>query len=297
MRNLDLTALRSLMAIADTGGVTRAAGLLNLTQSAVSMQIKRMEENLGFPLLERVGRQVVLSPQGEQLLSFARKMIALNDEALIRLTDKGYDGKISLGVPHDIVYPVVPKVLQMFKAQFPQVQVELQSSYSRKLQDDLNKGLFDLILTTETSAGNGAETLSRAKLSWTGAEGGTIWKQQPLKLGFSRHCMFRPVVQGVLDKAGIPWDMAAETDSDRTIEATIGADLAVCAVIAGTEPPHLVPIPHGGALPELPDTLINMYGAGQTQSVVVRALAELLRQAYTDLRATPAPKQKRYELA
>lgn len=285
MRNLDLTALRSFTAIAETGGVTRAAGLLNLTQSAVSMQIKRLEESLDLKLLERSGRQVVLSPAGEQLLTYARKMVALNDEIMDKLTDKGFDGEVSLGVPHDIVYPVVSKVLQQFRTQFPNVQVNLRASFSRELQDGLSRGEFDLILTTEEGLMPQGETLSRARLSWTGAENGNVWRQRPLKLGFSRHCMFRPLVQKVLDHESIAWEMATETDSDRTIEATIGADLAICVVIEGTEPPHMVPIQHNGALPEMPATLINMYGAEQAQSQVVSALAELLRQGYSDLQS------------
>lgn len=284
MRNLDITALRSFVAIAETGGVTRAAGVLNLTQSAVSMQIKRLEESLDLKLLERSGRQVVLSPHGEQLVTYARRIINLNDEIMTRLTDKGFEGKISLGIPHDIVYPVVPKVLQMFRAQFPRVDVKLTASYSSALHEGLERGEFDLILTTENTVLPGGETLNRAHLSWTGAENGTAWRQRPLMLGFSRRCMFRPVVQNVLDDAGIEWQMGTETNSDRTIEVTIGADLAVCAVIEGTEPPHMVPIQHGGTLPELPDTLINMYGAEAAQSQIVSALAELLRQGYRDLK-------------
>ena len=285
MRNLDLTALRSFVAIAETGGVTRAAGVLNLTQSAVSMQMKRLEESLDLKLLERSGRQVVLSPSGEQLLTYARRMVALNDEIIDKLTDKGFEGEVSLGVPHDIVYPVVSKVLQQFRTQFPNVQVDLRASFTRELQEGLARGEYDLILTTEEGLMPQGETLSRARLSWTGAENGTIWRQRPLKLGFSRRCMFRPLVQKVLDRESIAWEMAMETDSDRTIEATIGADLAVCVVIEGTEPPHMVPIQHGGALPEMPESLINMYGAEQAQSQVVSALAELLRQGYADLKS------------
>src|SRR4028118_1391061 len=85
-RNLDLTALRSFVTVADSGGVTRAAGLLNLTQSAVSMQLKRLEESLGLGLLDRSGRGVSITPTGELLVSYARRLLQLNDEALGRLT-------------------------------------------------------------------------------------------------------------------------------------------------------------------------------------------------------------------
>src|SRR4028118_150133 len=93
-RNLDLTALRSFVTVADAGGVTRAAGLLNLTQSAVSMQLKRLEESLGLRLLDRSGRGVSLAPAGERLLGYARRMVALNDEAWARLSTREAEGEL-----------------------------------------------------------------------------------------------------------------------------------------------------------------------------------------------------------
>lgn len=97
MRNLDMTTLRSFMAVADHGGVTRAAGALNLTQSAVSMQIKRLEEMLDITLLDRANRRVTLTASGEQLLSYARRIVALNDEAVGRLTEDLFEGEVVLG--------------------------------------------------------------------------------------------------------------------------------------------------------------------------------------------------------
>ena len=97
-RNLDLTALRSFVTVADTGGVTRAAGALHLTQSAVSMQLKRLEESLDLRLLDRSRKGAALTAEGEQLLGYARRMLALNDEAISRLTSHEYEGEITLGV-------------------------------------------------------------------------------------------------------------------------------------------------------------------------------------------------------
>ena len=97
-RNLDLTALRSFTAVADAGGVTRAAAQLNLTQSAVSMQLKRLEESLGLQLLDRSARRIALTAQGEQLLAYARRLLALNDEAWGRLTHPAFEGVLDFGV-------------------------------------------------------------------------------------------------------------------------------------------------------------------------------------------------------
>ena len=147
-RNLDLTALRSFVAVADAGGVTRAAGFLNLTQSAVSMQLKRLEESLATNLLDRTARQIALTPAGEKLLGYARRMLELNDEVWSRLTDDVYEGEIVLGVPHDIVYPAIPRVLQQFNSEFPRMRVQLISLYTKGLKVAYSRGECDIILTT-----------------------------------------------------------------------------------------------------------------------------------------------------
>lgn len=280
MRNLDVTTLRSFVAVADSGGVTRAAGFLHLTQSAVSMQLKRLEELLGVALFDRSGRTIALTASGEQLLTYARRMVALNDEVVGRLTDQAYEGEIVLGVPHDIVYPTIPQVLKQFHAAFPRVKVQLVSSYTRALKEQFGKGECDLILTTEASQEPGAETLCRKPLIWIGAPGGCAWRHKPLKLAFGRLCTFRPRVVEALDKAGIPWDVSVETESDRTIEATVSADLAINTMIEGTEPPHLERIEHGGVLPDLPMQQINLYGAHTNKDVVHDTLADFLRRAF-----------------
>ena len=156
MRNLDMTTLRSFVAVADCGGVTRAAGMLHLTQSAVSMQIKRLEELLGLTLLDRGNRAVALTAAGEQLLGYARRILEMNDEVVGRLTEESYEGEIVIGVPHDVVYPVVPRVLKTFNAAFPRVKVHLKSSSTVALRAALQKGEADLIVTTEEGLGAGA---------------------------------------------------------------------------------------------------------------------------------------------
>lgn len=292
MRNLDLTTLRSFVAVADSGGVTRAAGFLHVTQSAVSMQLKRLEEVLDTTLLDRSGRTVALTASGEQLLVYARRMLALNDEVIGRLTDQAYEGEITLGVPHDIVYPVIPQVLKQFHSAFPRVKIHLVSSYTRGLKEQFGKGECDLILTTETALDAGAETLCHKPLIWIGAPGGAAWRQKPLQLAFSRLCTFRPRAIEALDAANIPWDVIVETDSDRTIEATVSADLAVQTMIEGTEPPHLERIAHGGLLPDLPPQQINLYGAQTGKGVVHDTLADFVRQGFSGIDMRPLKAQK-----
>ncbi|WP_071675127.1 LysR substrate-binding domain-containing protein [Nioella nitratireducens] len=280
MRNLDMTALRAFVTVSDAGGVTKASGLLNLTQSAVSMQLKRLEESIGVGLFDRTARKLALTNAGEQMLSYARKMLTLNDEVLARLTATEYEGELMLGVPHDIVYPAIPQVLHRFNAAYPRMKVQLVSSYTSRLRRMLERGEVHLALTTESALDSGGETLMERPLVWVGAINGHEWRQRPLRLAFEQLCIFRKPVQEALDRAGITWEMAVESDSSRTVEASISADLAVHACIEGAEPPYVEEIHHNGALPTLPTIKINMYGAETAKSEPVQALAEMVRRAY-----------------
>lgn len=284
-RNLDITAMRSFVAVADSGGVTRAAGFLNLTQSAVSMQLKRLEELLGLSLLDRTTRSVTLTAAGEQFLSYARRIIELNDEALSRLTAEEFEGEIRLGVPHDIVYPNIPQVLRQFHAAYPRVKVTLISSFTRALKEQFAKGEVDVILGTEERANEGGEALIALPLVWVGAPGGNAWKQRPLRLAFEHRCIFRQSVQKALDEAGIPWEMAIESEQSRTIEASVSADLAIHAMLEGSAPSYFETINHGGALPKLEERQINLYVDTLQQDQVMEDLVALIRNAY---RAPPA---------
>ncbi|WP_341368771.1 LysR family transcriptional regulator [Yoonia sp. BS5-3] len=284
-RNLDMTALRSFVAVADTGGVTKAAGLLNLTQSAVSMQLKRLEESLNAVLLDRSARTIALTSQGEQLLSYARRMLILNDEIYGKLTAREFEGEVTLGVPHDIVYPVIPQVLRRFAAAYPRMRVHLVSSFTRKLIEEFNRGEIDVILTTEDRVGVGGETIAEIPLVWVGAPDGQAWKQRPLRLAYEQRCIFRQFVQRRLDEAGVPWEMAVESDSTRTIEATVSADLAVHTMLEGTEPRHFEQIAHGGNLPELRRMSVNIYQANLDDGPVVSDLSRFIRDGFHALKA------------
>lgn len=279
-RNLDLTALRSFVAIADAGGVTRAAGFLNLTQSAVSMQIRRLEDSLGVELLDRSARKVVPTAAGEHMLSYARRMLSLNDEVYGLLTKAQFEGELTLGVPHDIVYPAIPQVLQRFAMDFPKVKVRLLSSFTRVLKAQFARGECDLIVTTEDGVDPEGETLAELQLIWVGAPGGQAWRQRPLPLAYEQRCIFRQGVQERLDAAGVPWVLTVDSDNTRTVEATVSADLAVHTVLEGSEPRHVERINHGGCLPDLARMKINLYTSTAARNPSVAALAALIRSAY-----------------
>lgn len=279
-RNLDLTALRAFATVAETGGVTRAAGLLNLTQSAVSMQIKRLEEGLGRTFFLRAARKLTLTPEGEQLLSYARRMLELNDEALIRLTDQAFEGELRLGVPHDIVYPAVPRILSRFAALYPRVQISLHSSFTNQMIDAFARGELDLMVTTEEALPTDAEELSSRDLVWIGMPGGTAGQRRPLRLGFEEVCRFRPIALTALEGAGIPWEMGFSGRSAETALAMVAADLAVTVRMRGSLPREAVEIGEACCLPALSQVKIGLYDAGAHKGPVIEALKDELRRAY-----------------
>jgi DNA-binding transcriptional LysR family regulator len=281
-RTLDLTALRSFAAVADAGGVTRAAGLLNLTQSAVSMQIKRLEESLGLGLFSRAARQMALTAEGEQLLGFARRMLLLNDEALSRLTTASYEGELRLGVPHDIVYPAIPGILKRLAAQYPRMRINLVSSFTILLTSAFDRGELDVMVTTEDRPSQHGVELARRDLVWVGARDGVAWQKLPLRLGFKETCLFRPAVQAALTAAHIPWEMAVEAESEQVIEATVAADLAVTARLLNGMPQGLCAIDTRGALPDLGNLGICLYAAPTVKGEAAASLMQELRMAYGD---------------
>ena len=278
-RTFDLAALRALVAIADSGGVTRAAAALHRTQSAVSMQVKRLEEGIAAPLLDRTGRGVSLTPAGEQLLGYARRMLALNDEAWSRLTHESYEGEITLGVPHDVVQPAIPEVLRRFAANFPRMSLRLTTSNTAELRERHLRGGLDVIVTTERAVAPGGEELARHPLRWVGAPGGRANRERPLPIAFERDCIFRPDVTARLAAAGIAWRMVTDTSSMRTVEAVVCADLAVHAVLEGAASEATRFLDAACGLPALEDWCIGLY-LPPVPSAPVEALGALLRDGY-----------------
>jgi len=190
-RNFDIGTLRSFITVVELAGVTRAANKLHLTQSTVSMQLKRLEELVGLSLLTRNYSGMCTTPDGEHFLSYARRLVELNDEALGRLPQRAEGGVVRFGVSPDIVEPHVRRILKQFVQAYPRVSVRLFCKHSVKLLERFNAGKLDVIITTEKSSSTACTVLLERDLVWTGAIDGKAWRLDPLPLTFTRICMFR----------------------------------------------------------------------------------------------------------
>jgi DNA-binding transcriptional LysR family regulator len=280
LRNLDLGTLRSFVTIADSGSMTRAAGRLFLTQSAISMQIKRLESSLGLTVFDRSSQGMKPTTEGEQLLQYANQMLKINDEAIGRLTSPDYEGVIRLGAPSDVVYPHVPAAIREYSRDFPRVQIVFSASRTQLLREQFDMGQQDIILTTEHEPGPGGKIINSQPLVWTGAEDGVAWSKRPLPICFCRSCSFRPFATAALDEAGISWVDVSTTDDDLASDAMTSADLGIraemeCVIHAGRQI-----INHAGQLPELPAFSIVLYVNEQGGNELNQTLVEYLERAY-----------------
>lgn len=279
---MDLALLRAFIAVAETGGMTSAARTLNLTQAAVSQQIRRLEDFFSLQLFEREQRRSVLTPSGERLFAYARRMLAMNDEIWATMTSPDYEGEIRLGVPHDIVTPFMPPILKSFNQHWPRVRVTLVCLATFKLLDMLDKKEIDLTLTTEKHSGDSGELLLPDQLVWVGARGGDAHKRRPLPVSFGDNtCAFRAVTIRALSEAGLDWRLTCETSDFNPYCATIEADLAVAPMLTLAVPQNLKVLGPAEGLPPLPVFYINMHLPAGGASDIATEMARFIRAGFS----------------
>lgn len=282
-RNIDTALLRAFVGVAETGGMTAAANLLNLTQAAVSQQIKRLEEAFGGELFERDRRGLRLTGAGERLFGRAKRLLALNDEIWAEMTTPLYEGEVRLGLPNDIVSTYLPAFLKTFARAYPKVLITIDADTSFNLLDKLQAGDIDLTLTTEMGCGAGGESLFQETLVWVGARCGEAYRQRPLPVSIGcGECAFQPPVLEALRVADIPWRNVSDATNMNAQLAIAEADLGVMVLLPSTVPSQLEVLGPKAALPPLPVFSVNLYLARSNASEIARELAQHIRAALAD---------------
>lgn len=280
IRNLDVTLLRTFLTVAETASMTQAAGLLHLTQGAVSQQVRRLEELLGHSLFERDRRGLRLTPQGERLFGKARRMLALNDEIWAEMTGQPVGGQVRLGVPYDLVGTLLAPVLKTYAEAWPQVEISLTCAASPDLAEALAAGRIDLAVIEEPVGTSAGECLSIERLVWVGARNGVAQSKRPLPVSMvADTCAFRPVVLAALDRDGLPWRTVFENGNLDATAATVRMDLAVTTWLASTVPADLEIL--GRGLPELPNFAITLHQPSEAAGPAATELARFIRDGLT----------------
>ncbi|MDB5579152.1 MAG: LysR family transcriptional regulator [Bradyrhizobium sp.] len=259
--NLDPDLLRAFVAVADQRSFTRAAVMLNRTQSAVSMQIKRLEDRLGAELFNRSKANVDLSAAGEGLLGYARRILALNEEAVGRLAERKVEGVVRLGVMDDYGTCVVPPLLASFLAGYPRIHVEMETGLTSFMLGRLGES-YDLVIAMHPAARGDGEFLRREQAVWATSASHPVERQDPLPMAlYPQGCLFRKWAIDALDAARRPWRMAFVSHSLGAVEAVAAQGLAVTVVKAGTFPPKLRLLTDHEGMPQLPAADICLHRA------------------------------------
>jgi DNA-binding transcriptional LysR family regulator len=277
---LDTTQLRSLVAIAETGSFTRAASKVNLTQPAISLQIKRLEEQVGRKLIERGGRKLTLTHEGEVLLGFARRILALHSEAEGLLGDADMGGVVRFGAPEYFDASVLSMALAHFCRQHPAVQLEITIALGPDIRHAFDAGQLDVaILNVETGARDGT-LLGRDDRVWVA--GADFQRPHdtalPLVL-FAHSCDWRRLATDSLDKQGIAWTVALTSSGVAGLSAGVEAGLGVSVLAANSMGKTLRRVGAEYNLPVLPPFEYRLF-ENPTAPPAARRLAYTIQEVF-----------------
>lgn len=259
--NLDPALLQAFLAVADNRSFTRAATTLNRTQSAVSMQVKRLEEQLQAELFHRTKANVDLSAAGERLLGYARRILSLNEEAIGRVRERRVEGQVRIGVMDDYGTLLLPPLLAGFIANYPRIDVEMETGLTSAMTGRLGKN-YDIVIAMHPEEHPEGELLRREQAVWAASAEHRVEAMDPLPVAlYPQGCLFRSWAMQSLDKANRPWRLAFVSHSLSAVEAIAAQGLAVTVVKSGTFPSRLRRLSERDGLPKLPRAEIRLHRA------------------------------------
>jgi DNA-binding transcriptional LysR family regulator len=229
MAMLDLELLRSFVSVVDAGGFTRAGERVHRTQSTVSQQIKRLEDDIGQPLLNRNGKDVTPTEAGERLLSYARRLLALAEEARDVMARPGSEGAVRLGVPEDFAAYRLAKLLAAFSRSHPGLRLDVRADQSANLKRELERGELDLALFKRAAGEKGSIAVWPERVHWVTSKShprDTRTGSVPL-IGFPTGCLYRAGAIHALESAGRSWHMAYTSSNLSGIQAAVAAGMGL----------------------------------------------------------------------
>ncbi|KVZ37589.1 LysR family transcriptional regulator [Burkholderia ubonensis] len=312
--NFDIAALRSLVAGMDLGSFAKAADRVARSSSAVSAQIRKLEEQAGTPLFVKSGRGLALTDAGDAMLRYARRMIELNDEAAAAVRGVSLDGWVRIGLQEDFGEAILPGVLGRFARAHPKVRIEARVAHNAELLERLDANQLDLALVWGDPAsaafvartGIDSEEIARVPMRWIGAAGvgaagsgaagdgdagepSVRLPDEPLPLVvFDRPCRFFGAATDALDRAGVPWRVAFTTPSLAGLWAAAAAGLGLTVrshygLPASVRLIDAAPL----GLPELPSVPLMLLRRASSATPTVDRLARIMTQAVSGATETP----------
>lgn len=285
--NLDMDALRSLIAILHLGGLARAAERIGRSPSAISQQMRKLESQFGEPLFRKQGRRVVLTEAGDRVHAYARRILELNDEAVHAVRGAVIDGTVRLGLPGDFAESWLPAALGQFRKAYPAVRVDVLVERNGLLLERLDRGELDLVLAMNRGAREDAERLATLPMTWIGPAGAGKLVRPTTVLDLALYqppCFFREAGTAALDRAGIAWRPAFVTASLHSLWAGVTAGLGITVRTGADLPPSLMRLDDRHGLPSLPSVDLCLHTAPGAPSAALTHLRQaVMEQAQTHL--------------
>jgi DNA-binding transcriptional LysR family regulator len=278
---LDTEQLRTLVAIAETGNFTRAAEEVNKTQSAVSMQMKRLEEIVGRPLFLKDGRQSRLTEAGNELVDYGRRILQLNAEAMSHFQGPQIGGSVRLGTPDDYAERILPTILTRFARTHPRVEVTVNCAATPLLLESLATHEIDLAIITRTKSMPKARVFRRERALWIASDHHNVWQEKvvPLAVG-KRECEWRQAACAALDAVNRPFRIAYSSWDFSALCAAVLSGLAVgISPESGVKQNMRILGPEEG-FPDLPQCDVTVVHATGQLTPAAQALEELIFSTY-----------------
>ena len=279
LRHFDIDVLRSLVAMCELGGLANASRQRGRTVAALSQQMRKLEEQAGAELFFKEGRKLALTSAGEVVLSYARRILALNDEAQQSLRSTDLSGRVRFGASQDFGDSWLPPILASFRQQFPVVGLEVSIDRSSRLVPAVDDGELDLALTLGMGARPNSVCIGHLPLVWI-AHRDFEWSGAALPLAvFPTPCRFRAQAQAELDAAGIQWKIALTSSSLHGIWAAIHARLGVTLRTAQGLGPELEVVDERLGLPGLGQVDVSLTLGSEARSPALASLWAILVHA------------------
>lgn len=297
MTPLDLDQLRTFVAIADSGSFTKAAAEVHRTQSAVSMQMRRLEERLGKPLFTKDGRINRLSQEGEKLLGYARRMIRLSRETLAAFDDTSLQGLVRIGTPDDYADRFLPEIMARFARSNPRVELSVICEPTLNLVDHLRRGNLDLALVTHDDVHRQSEVVRREPLLWVTSANHPTHEQSPLPLAFGRPtCQWRRYACDALDLAERDYRILFTSWSATVIIAAILSGLALSVLPECALRPGMRVLGEADGFAALPDVEIGLMRGQTGQTEAVEGLARHIAESLDNISVPLAERSGAFDL-
>lgn len=278
--NLDMDVLRTFVIGTDLGSFAKAADRLGRSPSAVSLHLRKLEEQIGQPLVRKQGRGLVLTEAGETLMGYARRILDLNDEARLALGGLAkLEGWVRVGVPQDFAETWLPSLLARFQRAHPKVRIEARVDRGAAMADAVGADALDLALTWGAMGKPDGQVVGERRLAWIAASDHRIVDGEPLPLvAFESPCAFQHRATEALDAAGRPWRHAFSTSSLLGVWAAVRAGLGVTARTVDAIPSDLCDLHSDALLPDLGSLTLVLHRS-PTRTPIADTFVDLLLDA------------------